>query len=945
VYPFDLSGTPPHLPPVNLLVKRNGTSADAKFTAGQTAPPSGVSLRIQSSFHPAREESWTDLADGNSGNMTRSTNPTYPDLFLLLANNNLPASTESDPIYFRAISRLSGSLDSISNFTGPYVVTPVTPPSVTVQVPGGDAGSGDGHSPDAPIVLSAANTEFRVAGTTDRNLLSLSLQISGKTVYTVTDGSKNIDYVIANLAPADYVVEGLAVDDMHTTSRAGTGALYIRIIPSTASAARASRVGGSTGVTAGLSAGKAFTVAKSGGLWTDPTTWTDANGNNGVPGVNDFAIIGASTVECPFGTGVGSISISGGGLTGLTGSLDVYTRMSMSSGTISTGQSADHGGGFALTIRLGAVCELTNGSDLRLETSLVNSGTLLVHGSGGIAGLTFFHNFGIARFQVPLALPANAGVEPLAGTRLILADSVLNTGDIVGSNPDSLLSENGAALDSTLVNGNGGYVISSDSAGVISSDSAGVVSNDGGSLITNDGGGLITQDGGGLVAQGGGNLINPGNNHGEHTSHVAAKTNAEDDPSGFTQTGGETDLSAVTIIGPVTLNGGVLSGSGVIQGDLTNNSGYIAPGHSAGLLAITGSFTQGPNGTLVVENGGASPSQFDQLSVGGAASLGGKLDVKLINGYVPDPADTFSPLAYSSATGSFASVSSNAQVTMNDSGLLLTTNPALPGAQSGQPLNISTRLAVLGGDNILIGGFIVYDPSGAGGSKKVLVRALGPSLPVGGTLADPYLELHNPDGSVVANDNWQDSSSAGDIPDGFAPNDARESALVVTLAPGAYTAQVKGAHGETGIGLVEVYDLDSTSTAKLANISTRGFVDTGDNVLIGGFIVGGQDPASPFNGEPAKILIRAIGPSLADAGVQGALTATSLELHDQNGSVISNEGWRSDQEAAIIATTIPPTNDNDSAILATLVPGPYTAIVRGKDGATGIGLVEAYNLQ
>jgi hypothetical protein len=130
----------------------------------------------------------------------------------------------------------------------------------------------------------------------------------------------------------------------------------------------------------------------------------------------------------------------------------------------------------------------------------------------------------------------------------------------------------------------------------------------------------------------------------------------------------------------------------------------------------------------------------------------------------------------------------------------------------------------------------------------------------------------------------------------------------------------------------------AASAVKLANISTRGFVQTGDNVMIGGFIIGG--------GEPSKVLVRAIGPSLTQFGVPGALQATTLELHDSNGNVIgSNQGWRSTQESEIQATNIPPTNDNEAAILATLVPGSYTAIVRGKNNTTGVGLVEAYNLQ
>ena len=158
---------------------------------------------------------------------------------------------------------------------------------------------------------------------------------------------------------------------------------------------------------------------------------------------------------------------------------------------------------------------------------------------------------------------------------------------------------------------------------------------------------------------------------------------------------------------------------------------------------------------------------------------------------------------------------------------------------------------------------------------------------------------------------------------------------MATLGPGNYTAVLKGAHGETGVGLAEVYDLDSASAAKLANIATRGLVQTGDNVLIGGFIIGGT--------EPAKVVVRAIAPSLA-AILPGVLKATTLELHDSNGSVISNEGWRNTQESELLATALQPSNDNEAAILATLVPGNYTAVVRGKNNTSGIAVVEAYSL-
>jgi hypothetical protein len=406
--------------------------------------------------------------------------------------------------------------------------------------------------------------------------------------------------------------------------------------------------------------------------------------------------------------------------------------------------------------------------------------------------------------------------------------------------------------------------------------------------------------------------------------------------SGFTQSAGETNLNHLLILGPVTVNGGTLTGAGVIAGDLTNNSGFISPGNSPGTITVLGNFAQLAGGTLIVENGGPIGGQSDMLQIAGGATLGGRLDIKTIGNYAPDPADTFSPLSYSSATGSFAPVSSNATFMVGAAGALSTNNINAPQPSAGQPLNIATRMKVLTNDNVLIAGFIVTGPSGS--SKKVLIRGLGPSLAqfgVPGTLSDPLLELHNGN-TAIANDNWQQGDTS-QIPSGFAPSDPREAVIVAILAPGNYSAVVKGAHGETGVGIAEVYDLDAASAAKLANISTRGFINTGDDVMIGGFIVGGT--------EPAKILVRAIGPTLTDFGVQGALQDPTLELHDSNGMTISNDDWRETQESEITATTIPPNKNQEPAILATLVPGNYTAVVRGKNNATGVGLVEAYNLQ
>jgi hypothetical protein len=253
-------------------------------------------------------------------------------------------------------------------------------------------------------------------------------------------------------------------------------------------------------------------------------------------------------------------------------------------------------------------------------------------------------------------------------------------------------------------------------------------------------------------------------------------------------------------------------------------------------------------------------------------------------------------------------------------------------------LNISTRLRVLTGDDALIGGFIVT----GGVPKRVIARAIGPSLTnlgIPGALADPTLELHGPGAfATITNDNWRDTQEAEIAATGVAPSNDLESAIVAVLPPGAYTAVVRGNNGETGVGLVEAYDLEAASDAQLANISTRGFVDLGDNVMIGGFILGN-------GGASAKVLIRAIGPSLTAVGVPNALDDPTVELHNSNGDAIgTNDNWKDTQQAEIEATGIPPTDDRESALVQALAPGAYTAIVRGKNDTTGVALVEAYRL-
>ena len=258
---------------------------------------------------------------------------------------------------------------------------------------------------------------------------------------------------------------------------------------------------------------------------------------------------------------------------------------------------------------------------------------------------------------------------------------------------------------------------------------------------------------------------------------------------------------------------------------------------------------------------------------------------------------------------------------------------ALPAAEA---LNLSSRLNVGTGDNVLIGGFIVTGTE----SKKVILRGLGPSLTSNGVpdpLANPALDLFQDDTLIMSNDDWKDSQEAEIEATGMAPTDDAESAIVATLAPGSYTAVLRGSDGGTGNGLVEIYDLDTTVDSTLTNVSTRGFVQTGDNVLIGGFIIG--------SGETDTVILRAIGPSLADLGVADPLQDPTLDLYDSNGVVImSNDNWRDSQETLLQSSGLTPANDAESAIITSLAPGAYTAIVRGSNDTTGVALVEVYNM-
>jgi hypothetical protein len=443
----------------------------------------------------------------------------------------------------------------------------------------------------------------------------------------------------------------------------------------------------------------------------------------------------------------------------------------------------------------------------------------------------------------------------------------------------------------------------------------------------------------------------------------------------YFQTGGETSLGdSVMTAANVLIQGGIIHHGGTINGNVNVQRGTIAPTGTGGggtvllggvgIIVVPGSYLiPGPdnmtiNGNLglaadahysmVIRNNTAG--EFDTMNVSGSATFGGTLDVSLINHFVPQPNDSFTVLtAGPPITGAFTNAPNGSRfpttdgggsfiATYSDNHLVLSNFVTKP---PDQLLNISTRMRVLTGDNVLIAGFIITgtDP------KKVIIRGLGPSLVnanVQGVLANPTLELHQGNSTLATNDNWKINDQTGQSQQAeieattIPPTNDFESALVATLNPGAYTAILAGKNQTTGIGVVEVYDLNQSANSKLANISTRGFVDTGDNVMIGGFIVGGT------GGGAAKVIVRAIAPSLS---LSGTLPDPTLELHDGNGATIaSDDNWKDSQQGDIQATTIPPSNDLESAIVRTLVPGNYTAIVRGVNNSTGIAVVEVYAL-
>ena len=274
------------------------------------------------------------------------------------------------------------------------------------------------------------------------------------------------------------------------------------------------------------------------------------------------------------------------------------------------------------------------------------------------------------------------------------------------------------------------------------------------------------------------------------------------------------------------------------------------------------------------------------------------------------------------------------------------TAPTGPTPAPVELANISSRVSVKTADQVAIGGFIVRGQTGSK-PKRVLIRGIGPSLAGLSSLTNPTLELFSSASNVpiATNDDWRGAQQAEITASGLAPKFDQEAAIVAALAPGNYTATLKGLNGGTGVGLIEVYDLDRASLSDLGNIATRGLVETGDKLLIGGFIVADN---TSRNGQ-RKVLVRSLGPSLASApfNLAGTLSDPMVTLVDANGVVVSsNDDWRANQTVIQAqAPSLAPPDDREPALIATLNPGNYTALVQGAKGSTtGIATVEIYNL-
>jgi hypothetical protein len=712
VGPFDLNPGKTRIGKTNLYITRNGLVSNIRFGVTEENVPSGIAVRIQTTKTPGSEGSWADVANGAMGQNANSPKEFY------LGFDDYPSGSGN---YFRAIASVPNSnyLDSISAPQGPFTFIYDPAATVTVTVP--HNGSGDGNDYDLPISPESSSFDVTADAQSTRPLTKLALLYDGDAIQSFIGGATHgVTNYTTNVA-GDHLIEAVAIDDLGILGTAKP--VHLRVAPA--------------------APGKIYYITQEGN-WNDPSIWSDSDGNHGVPGAEDFAVLGSVNVHLTQNTTVRALSLNGGTMDGAK--LIVTGWCTIGDGRILSD----------VDIADGATLLFINDADVGLGGTMTNFGRVKFHGKGGITSIptgpvagrhsvTDPNGIGnlLGRFinWVKTSLQAPAGGRqgskhapeptPTPGPVLTAAPEVRIVA--VASMKNSGTVEVRTANDS-LISNDGGSVIGNDGASVIGNDGASLIGNDGGglvdkngtpivatgggnavgqaaaSLIGNDGGGLIGNDGAGAVAQGtgnllasaankivatgggnivatgGGNLINT--NSGGPTGRPSQVHGSVEPTPGYEQDDGATNLSGLTIIGSVKLTGGMLRGSGAVVGDLENDGGFIAPGHSSGAMAITGNFVQATEGVMILEAAGGEAGEFDQVQVGANATLGGALQFHTLNGYAPLPEDPMNPLGYSSADGSFDYASSNGNVTVTPNGVALVLQPT-----ATNPLSLTSAVS------------------------------------------------------------------------------------------------------------------------------------------------------------------------------------------------------------------------------------------------------------
>jgi hypothetical protein len=650
--------------------------------------------------------------------------------------------------------------------------------------------------------------------------------------------------------------------------------------------------GNSSVAIAGLTISNGGDSAFGGGIFNDSATLT----------ISD-CIISANTTSSQNFTG------NGGGIYNLNGALNI-TRSTLSGNyALETGGAASNSGG---TVTIEA-CVVSGNS---ANDPFGGSGAGIFNDNGGTVSIT---NSTLSNNNAPTVVSNFGGAVYNRNGTLTVTTSTLSNNK--ADNGSGIFNGNGAlaTITDSTISGNSGGSSRSAGGGIFNLGTLHIVRSTisgnnspgvGGGISNGSGagpGGTATIDSstiaGNSANRGAGGIYNPG-------SVVARNTIIAKNAINSGGTGNTPDFS-----GTLTSQGFNLIGNGF--------GASISPAQSTDQVGTTASPIDPLLGPLQ-DNGG--PTFTAALQGGSPAkdkgdSGGSHTDQRGFTRPIDNPGIVNAAGGDGSDIGAF------------EAGL------------AAKSLNISTRARVQTGENVLIGGFIITGNT----PKPVVLRGLGPSLasagvPANTVLNDPVLELHGSSGALIAsNDDWKQSPQRSQIEGTvFQPSDDREAVILTTLPPAAYTAVVKGKGSDIGVGLVEIYDLDQSGDSALTNLSSRAFVETGNNVLIGGFTLGGNN-ASPL------IIIRALGPSLGQFGISHALANPTLELRDANGTLLkSNDNWNDDpaQAAQITAVGLQPKDNAESAIAAVLGPGAYTAIVAGKDAdPTGVGVVEIYNLQ